>query len=221
MHVRPILHHPSGTKQAKRKTDGDNGCSQLCILNGSKLKTEFNTKAKTVCVWWCCWFRPLEGIVESCWNSPAHIVLIAIYYCRAASQVGSLLIFIIPVIKTKENAVSFESALSGVHQVQTPLPESLKASVLQPISQNQNVWGGLCCCDWSPAFLESTNYWQSSLSSAMSAGWTPLFALSVSQNVGHNAYALKQDLIEWNEISKTSSACFTLSVLSAWIMVMT
>lgn len=28
------------------------------------------------------------------------------------------------------------------------------------------------------------------------AGWTSLFALSVSQNVGHNAYALKQDLFK-------------------------
>lgn len=87
---------------------------------------------------------------------------------------GSQLIFIIPVIRTKENAVSFKSALSGVHQVQTPLPEPVKGSVLQPISQSQKVWGGWCCCDWSTAFWNREIAGNLQLSSAMSAGWTPV-----------------------------------------------
>lgn len=132
------------------------------------------------------------------------------------------MIFIISVIKTKENAVSFKSALSGVHQVQTPLPESVKASVPQPISQSQCVWGGWCCCDWSTAFwnqeIAGNLHW---CKLCQQAGHRlPLFALSISQNVGHNVHALKQDLIEWNERSEESLVCFTLSFLPAWIMVM-
>lgn len=132
---------------------------------------------------------------------------------------GSPLIFIISVIKTKENAVSFKSALSGIHQVQTPLPESVKASVPQPISQSVRSWR---CCDWSTAFwnqeIAGSLHW---VQLCQEAGHQLLFGLSVSQNVGHNARALKRDLSEWNERSKTSLARATLSFRPAAIMVMT
>lgn len=135
---------------------------------------------------------------------------------------GSLLIFIIPVIKTKES-VSFKSALSGIHQVQNPLPESVRASAPQPISQSQYVWRGWYGCDWITAFWNQETagnlHWVQLCQQAVHH--LTLFALCGSQNVGHNAYALKRDLKKWNEKSKAPLACSTLSFLPAWIMMMT
>lgn len=43
-----------------------------------------------------------------------------------------MLIFINPIIKTKDSAASFKSALSGVHQVLASLPESVEDPVPWP-----------------------------------------------------------------------------------------
>lgn len=52
--------------------------------------------------------------------------------CGEKEVLGALLIFINPVIKTKEAAVPFKSVLSGVHQVPVSLPESGEDPVTLP-----------------------------------------------------------------------------------------
>lgn len=71
-HAAPLSSHPPPSiwhRARKRQTDGDSECSQMCILNNSKLHSELDTKAAcggTVAVLAADGrLRPLEGIIES------------------------------------------------------------------------------------------------------------------------------------------------------------
>jgi len=103
------------------------------------------------------------------------------------------MIFIIPVIKTKGNAVSFKSPLSGVEQVRTPLPESGKASVPQPISQSVSVRRLVLLRLERCLFgMENAAGNRQQVPRRQQAGHQLLlFALSVSQHVGHKCSRIK------------------------------
>lgn len=109
---------------------------------------------------------------------------------------GSLLIFINPVIKTKDGAFAFKSVLSGVHQVRESLPESGEDPVPRP--NYRELLNVRCRCrDWSAASWKGDmagNLRRSTMSAGRRTDGRRLH--SVRPNRRPRCPCLKADLIE-------------------------
>lgn len=134
--------------------------------------------------------RALLSCAET--HSSCIVLISARHKCWVCSQVGgscmcmrvgaeeyevlegkgwSMLIFINPVIKTKDGAVPFKSVLSGIHQVQTPLPvwgRSCNSAKLRRAAKCEILLLWLCAASWNHQIAGDVSG---------PPNWRPLFAL--------------------------------------------
>lgn len=156
----------------------------MCILNSSKLNSELYTKGEdiTICCLWQCCSMGCRRLPYSTWGH--HWVMLATLGWLHCLDCCSILIWscitsgVTADIYNSCNQNKEECSLIQFSLIRhSPGPDSF-ARVCKSLCAMANFGGSvnvrrlvLLCLEH--CLLESTNCWQSSLSSAMSSGWTP------------------------------------------------